>query len=409
MPALDSSVLTICLAIAASYLIFSIFVQTVQEVYKYLTNSKGRAYGNALEDFVGPLAKQLTAPGGLPDLRVRGPFQLLRVRPGGKTLPLSKEQLVAGLERTASPTVSQALDTLNFEVQLQKGEAVPPSPAFRSFLDNLSRQTDSNSKMVLNFFAQWLKDPSMRRSESPTGDSFDAEQILTAFRREFLSHVDDAAAQFPQFESNFEYTYKRRNLRQTFIIAFLTACVGHLSFQEIYHNASQMPPQQAIALANDAMALADKVLAPNTNNVPHTDSVVNTNGVALTNRVTGGSGAPANNLANTPSNQGIGETGNTNATNHPADSAEYKAAIDKMHEAGRALNKVSKTDFFAGSMSFKEIPGKIIQVIKEMTLPQFLGCLISALLVSFGAPFWNDLASYLLNAQKKAPSKPDDS
>lgn len=393
MPALNSSILTTCLGVAASYLIFSIFVQTVQEVYKYLTNSKGRAYGNALEDFVGSLAKQLTAPGGLPDLRVRGPFQLLRLRPGGLNLPLGKDQLISGLEGTLSPTISQALDAFNFEAQLQKGQAAPPSPAFSQFLDGIdqSKPTNSTASMVSKFLGQWC--PEIKKSPSEGTDQstpavFDAEQVLAAFRREFLSHVDDAAAQFPQFISNFQYTYKRRNLRQTFVIAFLAAYLFHLSFLNIYDNASKMPPQQAVALATQAMALYTANVA--TNNIA-TNSVA-TNNIAARNVAT-------NNITtnNITTNNLIAHNAVTNkvATNNPPSADDYAALETKMQQATAALQSVAQTDFLAAPK------------LHMPSIAELFDCLVSALLVSFGAPFWNDLASYFLNAQKNAQPKPE--
>ena len=85
---LDNSLLTILLTLAATFLGLSIVVQVVQELYKYLRSSKGRAYQIALQDFLGPLAHELLRPGVLPDIRVRGPMQLKRVRSKGMILPL---------------------------------------------------------------------------------------------------------------------------------------------------------------------------------------------------------------------------------------------------------------------------------------------------------------------------------
>jgi len=88
MNILDNSLLTTLLTMAATFLGLSIVVQVIQELYKYLRSSKGRAYQLALKDFLGPLATELMRPGVLPDVRVRGPFQLMRIRPKGMILPL---------------------------------------------------------------------------------------------------------------------------------------------------------------------------------------------------------------------------------------------------------------------------------------------------------------------------------
>lgn len=390
MPAVNSTTITVCLGIAASYLIFSLFVQTVQEVYKYLTNSKGRAYGKALEDFVGPLARQLSAPGVLPGLRVRGPFQLIRLSPTGIGLPLNKAQLIAGLERTAAPTIRQALDALTFEAGLQNGKPGAPSPAFSVFLASLGHFVPANptAQAVAVFLGTWCPGMIQLPSGAPVsgfGGIIDASKVLEAFRRKYLSHVEKVAAEFPQFASNFDHVYKRRNLRQTFVIAFAVAYVFQLPFQYIYDNARQMSPQQAESLANQAMTLFTNGAAVNFGS-----GLANGTG---TNQPAASRPVSAN-LA--PVSQGSGTP--LNAFTNQA----MVFATNEMQLAYVALQSISQNHILTPQWCPKK------DLIKFV-----FGCLISALLVSFGAPLWNDVASYFLNAQKNAkvkssvPSHPD--
>jgi hypothetical protein len=105
----SNAFLTMVLGLAASRAAFAILVQITQEVYKYLTSSKTRAYRDALVDFIGPAAAQLLQPGAAPELFVPGPFQFRRVQPKGKLLPLSRDALVKALERTSPEWVRRGL------------------------------------------------------------------------------------------------------------------------------------------------------------------------------------------------------------------------------------------------------------------------------------------------------------
>lgn len=45
---------TLVLGLAASLLALAVFVQVVQEIYKFLASGKSRADANALRDYLGP-------------------------------------------------------------------------------------------------------------------------------------------------------------------------------------------------------------------------------------------------------------------------------------------------------------------------------------------------------------------
>lgn len=88
---------------------------------------------------------------------------------------------------------------------------------------------------------------------------FDAAALLASFQVRFLPHVQDAADRYGQFTKNFEYTYGRRNLRQTFVISLLLALAVNLPVGRIYRKARSLSPQDAAALAEKYVNLYDEV------------------------------------------------------------------------------------------------------------------------------------------------------
>ena len=134
----NSALFSILIALAATFLGLSVLVQVIQEIYKHLTSSKSRAFNQVLRDFLGPWIAQLYRPGVIPDLVVRGPFQFFRRRPGGRLLPLSKDDLIKALERTAPDWHRQALKYLRMKVKLQGDREKAPSPSWNTFLKGLA-------------------------------------------------------------------------------------------------------------------------------------------------------------------------------------------------------------------------------------------------------------------------------
>jgi len=95
-------------ALDANFLGLAIIVQIIQELYNYSAGTKAVAYTKVLEDVPGPWAAALTRSCSMPDLRVRGALQFRQLRPRGVILPLERDQLLRGLERTAPPRVQRA-------------------------------------------------------------------------------------------------------------------------------------------------------------------------------------------------------------------------------------------------------------------------------------------------------------
>lgn len=355
----DNSLLSTLLSLAASFLGLSIVVQVIQELYKYLRSSKGRAFQKALNDFLGPLSYELQRPGVMPDVRVRGPFQLKRVRPKGTILPLSRDELVNALERTAPGYVQLALSRLKFEVEYQSGAPKPPSALWLGFLNELGKVEQGtmgywNAFEIASFLREWnysweqeqINDTSgiLRIGNiMPPAKDLDANLLMSAFRKKFLGHVENAGERYSQFESNFNYTYGRANRRLSFIISLIITICFNLQIDTLYKRASAMDPADAVKLADSAMELYNQKTA-----LP--DSLIKEN-LELAGKV----------ISQTLQNES-----NRQAT-------EYLIDFSNIPNP------------FKGDYNF---------------FLYLLYSLITAVFITFGAPFWNDIASALLHLQK---------
>jgi len=238
---LSTSALAMLLSLAAIFLGLAAAVQIVQEFYKHLSRSEARAYRMVLLDFAGPWIEQLFQPGVINDLQARGPFQFLKIRPEGLLLPMGKDELLQAVERVAPVWVRRVLEQLQAERDLQKSAQENLwSPAWTQLQEELGSldkadPTYWDAERVRTFL-----------QEMPFKD---AETLLIAFRQRFLSDAARLEKFFPQFQRNLEYSYQRRNLRQTFTFAFLLALLFHLPFSELLADASRQTLAQAVDFA----------------------------------------------------------------------------------------------------------------------------------------------------------------
>jgi hypothetical protein len=342
----STGLLSTVIAIGAAFLALSLLVQVIQELYKNLTSSRSRAYINALTDFLGPHAQQLVQPGMIPDLQVRGPFQFLRRRPTGHLQPMDKDDLIVALERTAAPWIQRALTALKLETGLVKQQPGKLSPSFRQFLSQLEGATPgspgySTALDVREFFETWNV-----KTASPDAETFDTSTLLKALRQRFLPNVVRADESFTQLSKNFDHAYRRRNLRHTFTFGLLLAIVAEQPLWEIYKQAKQVPIEQAVAAAEAAQALYAQQPVGDTAAARSSDSLK----------------AYADELVGV-----LRKTGTA---------PELK--LNTMEFWKRRWNKIKEPDYL-------------------------LGCLLTALLISFGAPFWNDITGALLRLYKGRP------
>lgn len=365
MTVLEGSLLDAVAGLAAMFLGLAVLVQVLQEIYKFLTSSKYRSYAKVLVDSLGPWATQLLEPGSAVDLRVSGPFQLKKLRPGGILLPMDKTGLTDALERTAPLWICRTMEQLKLECELRGNKESKPSPAWVEFLRQLGKVEKGSPGYwdvleIAGFLSVWGHEHDRDESAPQIGriiapEEFSARELLKAFRKKFLPHVDNVDRQFPQLERNFHYAYKRRNLRQTFTIAFTVAILFNLTFERIYTSAIKATPEEAAALAERAVSLYES----RKEGVAGADSTEVEEQLALARKVMEGVMATV---------------------------SQEKKIVDYI---------VDRDDIFGLTGS------------RTVSLLRFvLGCLLTAVLVSFGAPFWNDILGRVARTRRqKKPAK----
>ncbi len=404
MISLESSLLSTVASFIAGILAISLFVQVLQEIWKYLRGSRGRIYTNVLEDFLGPWAQRMTKTGVLPDLEARGPLQFRRIAPSGVLLPLQKEHLIEGLERTASPWHRRTMRTLKLEVELQNGKPQRQSSEWDRLLAQL-READVPARRqelatartdalggydyrlaeLAPLFAEAVRgigerittagvdaqtrdvgeiraflSKEVEKFSGGDSDGIDAARILHVYREHFFSYIVDAERNYGRLEELSEYRWRRYNLRTTFVFGVLTAVLLAQPAQDILARSRSLSAADATALATSVTDLYEAqqrtVAAPT--GVPARDSL------------------------------GLTE-------------AQLRQMLGY---AMRALDTASFDLDLNGLGRLSELRSKPMTDI----IWYALGCLVTALLVSFGAPFWNDLLGAVLRIKKGSPERVGD-
>ena len=347
------SILAPYVALAAMLLGISLLVQVLQELWKFATSSKAIAFEKALDDFVGTWAaahlRQNTT------MAVRGPLQFRRVSKAGHVLPTAKGDLVAALEQ-ASPAWHRLIDqALQFESLLQKGAAALPSPQLLELLASLKSEITSvrpttQALEMDHFLTTW--------GIGPTG-VVDAEKARVALRHRFFAHLAPIEIHYDRLMQNFQYTYERRNLRQTFTWALALALLFNLPLAGIYRRAAALPLADALALSERAHAEYAKLEAER--------------------------------------RQAAGTAADPNLQALQAREQRLRAAADEALQisSGRSINTDARS--------------LLAELRVNVRSPSFLiGCLLTAILVSFGAPFWNNISTALYRIAKPGiPREPD--
>lgn len=374
MDILNNSQLSILLTLATYFLALSIVVQVIQELYKYLRSSKGRAYKKALLDYLGSMCSQIFSAGVLSNLRVRGPMQIRRVSPKGQILPLSKEDLSKAIERTSPPWIQRTLNLLKLEVSYKSGKPLDKSSSWNSFLKELGKVEHGTTgywnvyeiaEFLRSMGHEW-KEPEIDEKTKiksigklKVKDSdLNANELLINFKKKFIPHLDEALDNYTQFESNFQYTYTRANRRQTFIFSLLLSFIFCLPINVLYQKAQRIDSESAIKLAESTMEIYENnIQTPDSLNseAQVSDSLVSTNLNLIKQIMT--------------------ETINNNSNQ-------------------------SGLTYFNDWSSFIDIFKGDFRLIKYLFY-----CLITSIFLTFGAPFWNDIASALLRLQKGTTSK----
>jgi hypothetical protein len=346
--------LTNLIALAGILLGLSLFVQVFQELWKYLTGSKSKAYTKVLVDALGPWVAQLLRSGTMPDVRGRRPFQFRRLRPTGELRPLQCGQLLDALERSSPPWYLRAIRALELEMELNKDGSVAPSPAWREFLGQLDKASPGSpgyhaATKVVRFLDEWGQTPGTAkpgRRQAAEPNEWQPGALLAAFRHEFLPQLQRVATQYPQIMQNYDYEYRRRNMRQTVLVALLVTLAFSLPFDRIYQAATQVSPEQASQLAETAVGLFEADMSA------------------------------------------VGEVSDT-----------VRAQMDTARDIATAV--MSSLGPEAESLGRLITWDDVSEMRQQNTVLRYLlGCLLTALLVSFGAPVWHDLARTLLRLQR---------
>jgi hypothetical protein len=359
----ESAFLTTLIALTGLFLALAIFVQILQELYKYLTSHKARTYTKSLVDFMGPWSSRIVDRDFLPELKVRGPFQLarVRVRPAGKLLPLNREELAEVLERTTPNLVQRALSQLKLESELQGESSRTWSPKWTEFIDELEK-TDPNTpgcwdaEEILAFLEGWHV-----TKDAAQGD-YRASEVLIAFRSQFTPFIESVQNHYSQLMRNFDYSYRRRNLRLTFLFALVLVFAFNLPFNVVYHKAQVVSPAEAQRIVEEGIKLYGETF----------DAVngqsQDVGGVQNSDRALGAVADPES-----------GEDGN-----------DLVAALVRVAKDNRSL--IEQPSYSHFTRAWQGGPSSFIGFL--------FYSLVTAILVSFGAPFWNDLAKSLQRVQQ---------
>jgi hypothetical protein len=377
----NGSLLSTLLALAAILLGLAIAVQVVQEMWKYVTSSRDKAYATVLQDFLGPfLSRQLHRPGVLRDLQVRGPFQFLWWRPSAKLLPMDADELVAALERTTGEWFQRAYAAMRLEGSLQRGTPAPPSASWQAFMRELEAAANAGTSAHATNIHWFL------RAWPPPDSPLDAAGLLVAFHHQFLPQARKVGDHFDQLMRNYDFHYRRRNLRQTVVIALLLALLFDLPAGKLYRHAASLSPEAAVELAQAATDLQDEIEAAGSSadsapRPPADSATAGTTSDTIPGRTTTDS-TPAGSQADTTVDSGIDTT---------------LAALQGRLE--RALSiAAGNTDPF-GQMTWPPVAWARLKKDPWNGGQYLLQCFLTALLVCFGAPLLNDLTKALLRAR----------
>jgi hypothetical protein len=390
---MTDSVLTPLLAMTAWFLGLSILVQVLQEMWKFVTSSKSRAYERALADFLGPFVIGRLKQNPL--LAVRGPLQFRRVSIAGRILPLNADDLVAAFEKSAPEWQQLVKRAIDFEVAIQKSGPAAPSATLVETVRALARQVEEGKTLAKNSSDRRLGLESLavgdagrvytflKKWNAATPDSdapVDAAALQRAFGQEFLPQAETVRRHYDQFLQNFGYQYRRRNLRQTFAFALLVAVALNLPFEQIFLRATAVTPAQAMALAESAQMLYQQA-----------DTAADADQARL--RELGNQALAIASSANSLRCASRDAALSANDAVVTAQAATRAAtAANSRYECTSARN----VDYFLDpTLLWNNLSNA------ETGSPRFLfGCLLTAILVTFGAPFWNDLSSTLLRAAR---------
>lgn len=397
--------LDVLLALAAVFLGLSLAVQVIQELYKFVTTSKARAYRKALIDFVGEKIDVSRKDRTLGGMLLRGPFQWLARQRPVHLLPSDSGELVQAVERTAHPAVQEALQHVRDEQARQGGVPRSPSPALRHWFDELCKtaQKDPCAQEVVTHLEQ-LGVAARADAQAPGGEaislsggSFDAASVLDSLQECFVKEARTAEREFEQFATNFDYAYRRRNVRQTLVIGFLLAILLNLPINALYRQARSLSPEQVSQLAESALKLEESIRARDAAASEDAGTSAEGGGVEATEGETGG----GDGSDDTAGEDAAGSAGGTDGD--PGENMD--ALLGHLDDAVRmTLTLETEARVFRPIWHREEgqtTIGAVWAGLKAAArISNLLACLATAVLIAFGAPFWHRFSKALLAVRK---------
>ncbi len=472
MPFIQTQLLPTILGFSALIVGLSIFCQIIQEFWKNLTSSKSRAYQKALVDFLGSWVQVSQIKF---NLKTRGPFQWLKLKPKGILLPLDKEQLVESLTETSSAYVLRTYKALKKENTFQEGKPDSPSMDWKGFIEELGKVEKGMSGYMSAFkITKWLeiwghkseiesKDQKdqVQLGRITTPQQMNAKQMLISFREEFLPHVVEAENTYKQFNNNFEYSYKRRNLKQTFFIAIIICIIFNFTVSKLFNWATSLSLEQATNLAESVNNLSKSMNENKSGEIISGEINVDwfleelksqsstIHELLLKNIGLTKEKLSKDNLSDLKLKNGLNELiskpdlykkiQDVNNKKKPGlealiDEASKLPGKDTITMDMKKINSAMIRKVFEGGIN--DLPGAILKelkkileinakedekylsisgifkkMVKNMTSKSrnalisvifyILECLVTALLISFGAPLFNDITSLILRLQKQ--------
>ncbi len=410
---MDTHLLTTIIGVAATILAMSVVVQIVQEMYKYFTSSQSRVYVNVLRDHLGAIAEQIASKPEFAYLRTRGPFEFLGEGWSGRLLPLEADELRAAVKR-AQPLLQQTLDQLRRASAAGAGAALP-SADWGSFLQKLSSVPPDDvaefktareiAKILSKHGHKWKSSEEEEKekvgevSHDPASSvKFDPKLVLEEVEETCTPEIVKTTAKFRLLESHLEYARGRRNMRHTVVIGFLLAAVVGLPIQAVYRSAATIPPEKVTEFAESAANIYDAYgkWEESRREASPTD--------------TGNVAARGSSQEAASANAGRESTDSVAASANLTDSsvAAKTQAADTTGTEGDLLSLIeSITDEYMKSA----VPQEMMVIVlsdkwhekyknRADIILYILGSLGTAVLIGFGAPFWNDLLKSLLGLKR---------
>ncbi|UCE24143.1 MAG: hypothetical protein JSU74_12745 [Candidatus Zixiibacteriota bacterium] len=405
---MDTQVLTTIIGVAATILAMSVVVQIVQEMYKYFTSSRSRLYVNVLRDHLGDIVELLASKPEFAYLRTRGPFQFLRARPAGRLMPLEAEELRVAVERTAPELVQRTSEQLRRE-SVAGGGAALPSADWGRFLVKLSSLRSDDAEFetackIAEFLSKhghtWVSNKDKVGDVSHDAASpvkFDPKLLLQEIEQTFIPEITKITENSRLIESHLEYATGRRNMRHTVVIGFLLAAIVGLPIQAIYRSAATIPPDKVTEFAESAA------------NMYKAYTEWEESGQEASPTDTGNVGARGSSQETAPVDSSTESTDSAAAAANLTDSSATEGqAIDTAGVESDLLSLIDRiTDEYMKSAVPQEM---VVLVLSDKWQEKYenvadiilyiLGSLGTAILIGFGAPFWNDLLKSLLGLKR---------